>query len=77
MPIKTSQNCTLVACEQECESEVECIGYDYTRNCKSESCRLYKINKARTDPGGDERLYCAKGSFENHMECFSSIILMS
>ena len=45
-------------CGNTCTADAECVGFDYTVNAKSDSCRLFKVDDPRSNPGGDNRMWC-------------------
>ena len=49
-------------CGNTCTADAECIGLDYTIQSASNSCRLYKVDDPRSDPGKDSRMYCTPTS---------------
>ena len=48
-------------CQEKCIEFNGCIGIDYTNEGKKidKSCRMYKLNTVRSDPGDDHRTYCS------------------
>ena len=56
--IKEFQKCSLIECKQECTKEINCTGFDYSKFCKNDSCRLYDSNFPRKDLDPDNRIYC-------------------
>ena len=57
---KKPQVCDITLCESECTKDFSCKAFDFTMNCKTDSCRLYQTNNATTEVGDDKRMYCEK-----------------
>ena len=64
---KSLQFCDINLCENECTKDFRCNGFDFTTNCKNDSCRLYQTNNAITEVGDDKRKYCEKA--EGKIQC--------
>ena len=58
--ITRPQKCDITSCEQECTQNLECKGFDFTKNCKGDTCRLYSSSIAKNETGDDGRKYCKK-----------------
>ena len=56
--ITRPQKCDITSCEQECTQNLECKGFDFTKNCKGDTCRLYSSSIAKNETGDDGRKYC-------------------
>ena len=64
---KSLKVCDITLCENECTKDFNCNGFDFTTNCKSDSCRLYQANNPITEIGYGKRRYCEKT--EGKIEC--------
>ena len=58
--------CDKTQCEKECTKDVKCMGYDFAKECKSDSCRLFPINIPRLK-NIKTRKYCEKTDSKKYL----------
>ena len=57
--MKEFEICDETQCEKECTKEPNCMGFDFLKECQSDSCRLFPTNIPRTE-NIKSRKYCEK-----------------